>query len=96
MPQYQHTIVISPSTTNDNGSVSQLIADRLFNNVQAQQRLKQLIPNWIGTFNTSDTILMNRPRPTFRQTPAAVRISYYNATFSVKLWNKARIHAIML
>ena len=55
-----------------------------------------MIPNWIGRFNLADLKLLNRIKPDLRNAPIATKISYYNATFKVSYWNKARIHAIIL
>lgn len=49
-------------------------------------RLQELIPNWIGRFNLSDLRLENRVKPAIRSTPAAKKITYYNATFEVRYW----------
>jgi len=96
MPLYQHNIVISPSTTNDLIPVMQLLNNGLLSNADMQKRLKQLLPNWVGSFNSSQTVLLNRVQPTFRDNPTPTTISYYNATFSARLWNQGRVHAILL
>ena len=40
--------------------------------------------------------LLNRIKPTLREAPTAVRISYYNATFRTEFWDNQRIYAILI
>lgn len=44
----------------------------------------------------SELRLENRVKPVLRETPIAKKISYYNASFSVRYWERARIHAIII
>ena len=55
-----------------------------------------MIPSWIGHFNNAELRFLNRVKPTLRQAPSSVKISYYNATFSTEYWEGQRVHAILL
>ena len=55
-----------------------------------------MIPTWIGNFDNAELRYLNRVKPTLREVPSSVKISYYNATFATEYWEGQRVHAILI
>ena len=93
-PSYVYEIVIAPDATNDTTTPEDIVIG-FINNQTSLDQFQQYIPEWDSTAHIPYYILRPvKPRVTIM--PRARVINLYNATFTMRFWERSNIYAVLL
>lgn len=93
-PKYIYEVVIAPDPNNDNTSPMNIVKSFVESSYD-RASFKKLLPDWDNT--TSIKYHELRPvEPKIREMPKAKVINLYNATFTIYLWERSNIYAVLI
>ena len=93
-PKYIYEVVIAPDATNDTTTPKNIVQS-FINNQTSLNLFASYMPNW----NSAAPIRYRelRPiKPILTVSPRAQRINFYNATFTLKMWERTNLYAVLV
>ena len=93
-PKYIYEVVIAPDPTNDTTTPKNIVED-FISNTNSKTLFLTYMPDWNSAARIPYREL--RPvKPILTVMPKTKTINFYNATFTLKMWERTNIYAVMI